>query len=179
VGEESFDAANTFQSGEVAVVEESFKVPWFGLLGGVLVAVAVGAVIRIYQNRQTTPTKAKDGEKAKPSSSKKEYSSNVEKIQIGCPECGRQLRVPSDYGGQVRCPDCETRFEVTPRHSKKQDELESVEEEVASEEAGDETETDGKVEIHCPECQQSLRIPVGYAGSVRCPACEEVFFSSA
>ena len=173
VGEESFDAANTFQSGEVAVVEESFKVPWFGLLGGVLVAVAVGAVIRIYQNRQTTPTKSKDGEKAKTSSSKKAYSSNVEKIQIGCPECGRQLRVPSDYGGQVRCPDCETRFEVTPRGSDSQDEPESVEEEVTSEES--ETETDGKVEIHCPECQQSLRIPVGYAGSVRCPACEEVF----
>ena len=36
-------------------------------------------------------------------------------------------------------------------------------------------ETDGKVEIHCPECTQSLRIPEDYTGSVRCPACEEVF----
>ena len=83
------------------------------------------------------------------------------------------MKVPSDYGGQVRCPDCETRFEVTARSSGNQEELEPVEEEITSDEA--ETEADGKVEIHCPECQQSLRIPVGYAGSVRCPACEEVF----
>ena len=44
---------------------------------------------------------------------------------------------------------------------------ETVEEEPA-------VETDGKVEIHCPECTQSLRIPEDYTGSVRCPACEEV-----
>lgn len=173
VGLESFDAANTFQSGEVAVVEESFQVPWFGLLGGILLAVGVGAVIRIYQNRETTPTKVKDEEKSKRSSSKTTSSKNVEKIQIGCPECARQLRVPSDYGGQVRCPDCETRFEVTPRSGHNHDEVESVEEEIPAEDT--ETETDGKVELHCPECQQSLRIPLGYAGSIRCPACEEVF----
>ena len=36
---------------------------------------------------------------------------------------------------------------------------------------------DGKIEIHCPQCAQSLRIPSEYTGSVRCPACEEVFFA--
>jgi Zn finger protein HypA/HybF involved in hydrogenase expression len=62
---------------------------------------------------------------------------------------------------------------VTPRSNHIHDEVESVEEETPAEET--ETETDGKVELHCPECQQSLRIPLGYTGSVRCPACEEVF----
>ena len=173
IGAESFDASNTFQSGEVIVVEESFQIPWVGLLGGLLVAVAVGAMIRIYQNRQLVPNKPKaEKSKTKSPDSGRSDSINVEKIQIGCPECARQLRVPSDYGGQVRCPDCETRFEVTPRTTISQDADESAEDDVTE---VAEPESDGKVELHCPECQQSLRIPEDYTGSVRCPACEEVF----
>ena len=175
VDAESFDAANTFQSGEINVVEESFEIPWFGLFGGILVAVAIGAVIRIYQNRDVSPAKPKVRKDSKTSSTHQSRSAQAEKIQISCPECARQLRVPSDYGGQVRCPDCETRFEVTPRTRSIPDEVEQVEEEIPDEDG--ESEKDGKVEIHCPKCQQSLRIPNGYAGSIRCPACEEVFSS--
>ena len=175
VDAESFDATNTFQSGEINVVEESFEIPWFGLFGGILVAVAIGAVIRIYQNRDVSPAKPKVRKDSKTSSTHQSRSAQAEKIQISCPECARQLRVPSDYGGQVRCPDCETRFEVTPRTRPILDEVEQVEEEIPDEDG--ESEKDGKVEIHCPKCQQSLRIPNGYAGSIRCPACEEVFSS--
>ena len=157
------------------MVEESFEIPWFGLFGGILVAVAIGAVIRIYQNRDVSPAKPKVRKDSKTSSTKQSRSAQAEKIQISCPECARQLRVPSDYGGQVRCPDCETRFEVTPRTSSIPDEVEPVEEEIPDEYG--ESEKDGKVEVHCPKCQQSLRIPNGYAGSIRCPACEEVFSS--
>ena len=32
-----------------------------------------------------------------------------------------------------------------------------------------------KVEISCPDCSQSLRIPSSYEGSVRCPACTKIF----
>ena len=32
------------------------------------------------------------------------------KIEIACPECSSTLRVPSDYGGSVRCPSCSTVF---------------------------------------------------------------------
>ncbi len=169
VGEERFDASNTFQSGEVVVDETSFSPPWFGLLGGLFGAIAIGACIRIYQNRQVGSSKPKPvKEKSNRSKTAQTRSADVEKIQIGCPECGRQLRVPSDYGGQVRCPDCENRFEVEPRV----EHADEVEEEV---EEVEERTTDEKVEVHCPECQQSLRIPQGYAGSIRCPACEEVF----
>ena len=34
---------------------------------------------------------------------------------------------------------------------------------------------DGKIEISCPDCSQSLRIPESYDGSVRCPSCKSVF----
>ena len=37
------------------------------------------------------------------------------------------------------------------------------------------TPTDEKVEISCPECSQSLRVPFEYKGNVKCPACEHKF----
>ena len=169
VGEQSVEATNTFQSGEVIVEEASFSVPWVGIFGGLMTAVGIGAFIRIYQNRQVGSSKPKpktDTPSSKPS--EKIRSENVEKIQVGCPECARQLRVPSDYGGQVRCPDCSNRFDVTPR-------ADSLREMDEAEEVTQKVESDGKIELHCPECAQSLRIPDTYIGAVRCPACEEVF----
>ncbi|MBT5390951.1 MAG: hypothetical protein HOL22_01230 [Euryarchaeota archaeon] len=168
VGSESFEETNTFQSGEVIVEEASFSIPWVGIFGGVMMAIAIGAFIRIYQNRQIAPSTPKSAEK-KPTSKSSDNirTENVEKIQVGCPECARQLRVPSNYGGQVRCPDCSTSFEVQPR-------VDTSNEDDASEEIQD-IEEDGKIELHCPSCEQSLRIPEHYRGSVRCPSCEEVF----
>ena len=173
VGEQSFTASNSFQSGSVVVEEASFEFPWVGLIGGVMLAVAVGAFIRIYQNRSTGLSKAATVRvhKLEDDSTPKSTVSRADKIQVGCPECARQLRVPSDYGGQVRCPDCSHRFEVTPRIDPTREEAEP---ELEHEGEAD-SESDGKVEIHCPECAQSLRIPGDYQGSVRCPACEEVF----
>ena len=174
VGDESFVAKNTFQSGEVVVEEVSFSIPWVGILGGLMSAVAIGALIRIYQNRQIgTPIIKSSKESTKSKSNAKSRSEPVEKIQVGCPECARQLRVPSDYGGNIRCPDCTHRFEVSPRIDSSRDQVEEEEEE-EKEEVQEESH-DGKIELHCPECDQSLRIPGTYTGSVRCPACEEVF----
>ena len=169
VGDDSFTATNTFQSGEVVVEDASFSVPWVGLFGGIMIAVAVGAIIRIFQNRQVGTSKPKPVKEESTSKSKRTNSPvDIEKIQVGCPECARQLRVPSDYGGQVRCPDCSHRFDVTPRTDQSREHTEDEDE-------TPEVVSDGKVELHCPECDQSLRIPETYTGSVRCPACEEVF----
>ena len=169
VGDDSFTATNTFQSGEVVVEEASFSIPWVGLFGGLMIAVAIGAMIRIYQNRQMSTSNSKPVKDDLTSKSNlKSRPETIEKIQVGCPECARQLRVPSDYGGQVRCPDCSHRFDVIPR-------TDTSQEHTVSEDETPEVAKDGKVELHCPECEQSLRIPETYTGSVRCPACEEVF----
>ncbi|NCG00345.1 MAG: hypothetical protein GWP25_00965 [Euryarchaeota archaeon] len=167
VGSESFEETNTFQSGEVIAEETSFSIPWVGILGGVMMAIAIGAFIRIYQNRQLNPSSSETmKKKSVDKSAETSRPENIEKIQVGCPECARQLRVPSDYGGQVRCPDCSTSFEVIPRTDS------SIGEDVVEEQ---QEEEDGKIEIHCPSCEQSLRIPENYGGSIRCPSCEEVF----
>ena len=36
-----------------------------------------------------------------------------------------------------------------------------------------------KIEVSCPECSQSLRVPAGYSGNAKCPACETKFEVSA
>ena len=86
--------------------------------------------------------------------------------------CSRQLRVPENYSGSVKCPDCSNSFTVdpNPEHDSDANGNENVEEVVQE-------KSDGKKEISCPECSQSLRIPESYDGSVRCPSCKMIFKS--
>ncbi|MDP6362885.1 MAG: hypothetical protein QF633_06610 [Candidatus Poseidoniaceae archaeon] len=168
VGGEQLTTLGSFTSAEAAVVEDTFEFPWVGLFGGIALAGAVVAAVRIRQNQALKPSsKSKSKSKIKPKKTAGTAASDV-KIQIGCPECARQLRVPASYTGSVRCPDCSNSFEVEGTSAEEEDEPEEIEEE--------EVEiVDEKVEISCPECAQSLRVPSDYAGSVRCPACEHVF----
>ena len=80
--------------------------------------------------------------------------------------------MPENYQGSVKCPDCSNSFEVNEivEKSDEETEQETVDEIV-------EQKSDGKIEISCPECSQSLRIPESYHGSVRCPSCKTVFKS--
>jgi uncharacterized CHY-type Zn-finger protein len=160
-------ALGSFTSADAAVVEDSFTIPWVGLFGGVALAGAILAAVQIRQKQGLTPSK-KSKSPAKLKSNSKSVATD-EKIQVGCPECARQLRVPASYSGSVRCPDCSNRFDVEGAPAEEEDEdIETVEE-------PEEEPVDEKIEVSCPECSQSLRVPSSYAGSVRCPACEHVF----
>lgn len=167
--------SESYISSEVEAEAEEFEVPWLALFGGVCLAGAIVAGVRIQQAQSLKPSRKRD--KVRPSKSKSKGGSkdtkNIEKIQIGCPECARQLRVPATYSGSVRCPDCSNRFDVEGRsedvEEAEEDEVEEVVDEAVAE------QSDKKVEVSCPECAQSLRVPSDYSGSVRCPACEHVF----
>ena len=169
VGEEQLTGSETFLSAEVEQASEGFAVPWLGLLGGLALAGALIAAVRIKQAQSLNPSSKVGKPSKRTSSSKSKASVSDVKIQIGCPECARQLRVPASYTGSVRCPDCSNKFDVEG----KQEESEAPEEVEEEEEEIEVVEE--KVEISCPECSQSLRVPHDYAGSVRCPSCEHVF----
>jgi uncharacterized CHY-type Zn-finger protein len=171
VGQQIITSSQTYTSGvAVSSSSQSYDIPWIGIISGIAIAGVVILAMRLKntskestsvspQSKSQTP-KAK---KQKSTKSKATASSNDRKVQVGCPECARQLRVPSSYSGKVRCPDCSTRFDVTSRDEPRQEE--EIEEIVEQE----------KKEIACPDCAQSLRVPTDYAGSVRCPACKVVF----
>ena len=151
---------------EVVVPEtsESLSIPWSGLLlgaAGGLVLLVVEAI------RRRTPTDGKQPatEAANTSSTDRTASDPLEKIEVACPSCDRRLRVPGDYSGAVRCPDCRERFEVEA----------SVEQTPVPETTEEAAKPSEKVEIGCPACSRRLRVPTDFNGRVRCPSCKHEF----
>jgi predicted Zn finger-like uncharacterized protein len=152
----------TVQSQEVE--EEGFEIPWVAIGGGMATSAAIILVLHL---RRTSVSEIELPEKKK-KESKKAVKKEVESVERSCPSCERTLRIPGDYSGTVRCPDCSERFEVEAE----------MEEEIEEEDFDDleviETPP-AKVEIACPECSSTLRVPSDYGGSVRCPSCSTVF----
>jgi predicted Zn finger-like uncharacterized protein len=152
----------TVQSQEVE--EEGFEIPWVAMGGGMATSAAIILVLHL---RRTSVSEIELPEKKK-KESKKAVKKEVESVERSCPSCERTLRIPGDYSGTVRCPDCSERFEVEAE----------IEEEIEEEDFDDleviETPP-AKVEIACPECSSTLRVPSDYGGSVRCPSCSTVF----
>ena len=152
----------TFVS-SISVTEQSneFTIPWSGIFAGFAIASLVILIIRI-RNSEDKPKKKREPKK---SAKSQQLQLSEIKIEIACPVCARQLRVPENYQGSVRCPDCSQSFDV------------GLEQEAMDEDDEQEAEDigDGKIEISCPDCSQSLRIPESYDGSVRCPSCKSVF----
>jgi uncharacterized CHY-type Zn-finger protein len=170
IGQQIVTSSQSYSSGVTVSSAQSYDIPWIGMISGIAIAGAVILIMRLKntlkENTSASPRYKDRTAKTKKTitKSKTTASSNDRKVQVGCPECARQLRVPASYSGKVRCPDCSTRFDVTSRDEPRQEE-EEVEEIVEQE----------KKEISCPDCAQSLMVPTDYAGSVRCPACKVVF----
>ena len=169
IGQEIITSSQSFTSGTNEASTQSYEIPWIGMISGIAIAGAVILAFRLKNtSKEVVPKSPKNKintskPKKKSSKSKSSTSSSDRKVQVGCPECARQLRVPASYSGKVRCPDCSNRFDVISREeSDKEDEIEEIIEQE-------------KKEIACPDCAQSLRVPTDYSGSVRCPACKVVF----
>lgn len=166
-------AETTYVSGDV-VVENSNEWPIAAIVWGVAFGGAVVLVLRLQSRRkELATTSSTSSSSTKPSTVS---LASEEKRQVSCPACDRRLRVPVSYAGTIGCPDCGHKFAVeastTPppassKPAEEEDEVEVVEE-------APETSPE-KVEVSCPACSQTLRIPRSYQGSVRCPACTNIF----
>ena len=175
VSQQTINTENIFISSVTQTEEESQPIPWSGILGGIALAATIILVIRIRGSNSSGESSISQPKKNKVSNDSEVNLSDV-KIQIACPECSRQLRIPSNYSGSVRCPDCEHSFEVEEKKDPTRDiEQNIVEQESNEEEPIEENINDGKIQVSCPDCSQTLRIPESYSGSVRCPACKNIF----
>jgi uncharacterized CHY-type Zn-finger protein len=163
--------STSYVSGQV-VVDTSFDWPVGAIAWGLVLGAALVLGARLRYRTAAKPRVGAVNESSPPPPLKQQPSD--EKREISCPECDRRLRVPASYSGSVGCPDCATKFSVEAE----------VTEQIRSEPAPSEDHSipkqsqrtsDGKLDIACPDCSQSLRIPASYEGSVRCPACTKIF----
>ncbi len=170
---EVVSAEATYVSGEV-VVETNNAWPLAAIGWGLALGTGIVLMLRL-QSRTSALPKGSNTPRASKSLSKASPAPE-EKREVSCPECDRRLRVPVSYAGSVGCPDCSHKFAVeasaappssTPATQREDDEVEVVNKQPEP--------LPAKIEIGCPECAQTLRIPRSYEGSVRCPACTHVF----
>jgi uncharacterized Zn-finger protein len=169
---ESVVEDTSYISGQ-AVVKSDFDLPlgaiaWGAALG---VALVLGARLRF-----RTQVSAKSTKASMPGTSTRDTAAPTkEKREVTCPSCDRRLRVPVDYTGSVGCPDCSTKFTVEAEASVPATEAEESTPSVNETPPPKKEKSDGKIEVACPDCDQTLRIPGSYRGSVRCPACTKIF----
>lgn len=160
-------------SGQV-VVESGVDWPLGAIAWGAMLGAGLVLAARLrYRSQEASPSpKITSSNNASARSSGSQPSE--EKREISCPECDRRLRVPVTYSGSVGCPDCSTKFSVEADVTDvRQPETDSSDGSVSTVPAP--AKNDGKIEVGCPDCQQTLRIPSSYQGSVRCPACTKIF----
>lgn len=155
----------------VPEAESTLDIPWSGIALGAAGGLALLTVEAIRRRAPSSSAGSKPSGAAASSSSDagSAPSAPAEKVEVACPACDRTLRVPSDYSGAVRCPDCRERFDVEPQApaSPSPSAQESEKTEVV--------EAPEKVEIGCPACARTLRVPTTFNGRVRCPACKHEF----
>ena len=154
---------------EEVVDEASMDVPFVAIGGGIAIAACVIFVLHLRRGSGDASSVEKKPVKKKPAP--KPEKKDAEPVERSCPSCDRTLRIPGDYSGTVRCPDCSEKFKVEAEPSAGlDDELDSIDDEVVEEKP-----VEKKVEIACPQCSSTLRVPSSYRGSVRCPSCSNVF----
>jgi len=159
-------------SDQVMVISESvegdseeFAIPWGGILGGLVVGMALIFIIRM----KNSPRKEKKEKKTetKPSVSKDD------KIEVACPTCDRRLRVPSTYSGGVRCPECENRFDIEAKVEEPEVTPDEAPQEIPQDDLWSASDNDI---LECPKCIRKLKVPFDRRpAKARCPACEAIF----
>jgi hypothetical protein len=157
-------------SDEVMIISEpseeessEFTIPWGGILGGLAAGMGVILAIRI----KNSPDKSTKEKKSKP----KKNVVTDEKVEVACPTCDRRLRVPSTYSGGVKCPECETKFDVEAEEN----EDDTSEEEQPVDEGQLWSSSDNDI-LGCPKCTRKLKVPYDKRpAKARCPACETIF----
>ncbi|MGA0380672.1 MAG: hypothetical protein ACO3NJ_07740, partial [Candidatus Poseidoniaceae archaeon] len=153
------------------VVEEaSVELPFVAIGGGIAASCCVILVLHLRRGAsldQPKPEKVAKKKTTAPQPEKKE----AEPVERSCPACERTLRIPGDYSGTVRCPDCSEKFQVeSERMPELDEELDAIDDTVDEEQP-----IEKKIEIACTQCSSKLRVPSNYRGSVRCPSCSNVF----
>ena len=158
----------------------------YGSLAGLFIGLVTRTVMRARAGVPLLSRRERGERKEKP---KKSLTKTAEeKVEVACPACDQRLRVPATYSGSARCPACAQTFPVEASVEELPPEVEEeepVEEppepiEQESEQEPEPVRTDGEKTssssddvIHCPDCEQKLKVPYNRRPvRARCPACK-------
>ncbi len=147
---------------------DDFEIPWGGILGGLTLGMVAIFAVRI----KNSPGREK---KEKAPKSTKVSATKEEKIEVACPTCDRRLRVPDTYSGAVRCPECETKFDVEAKveTSIPEEKQHTAEKLSPAEDLFSSSDNDI---LGCPKCTRKLKVPYDKRpAKARCPACSTIF----
>jgi len=170
--------------------EAESVIDWLSIVYGSLAGLFIGLVTRtVMRARAGVPllSRRERGErKEKPKKSPQKTADA--KVEVACPACDQRLRVPATYSGSARCPACAQTFPVVASVEDLPSEVEEEEPvEESSEPIGQESEQEpepvradeektsssGDDVIHCPDCEQKLKVPYDRRPvRARCPACK-------
>tara|TARA_B100000886_G_scaffold333736_1_gene288251 strand:- start:699 stop:2018 length:1320 start_codon:yes stop_codon:yes gene_type:complete len=146
-----------------------FEIPTGGILSGLVLGMVFIFLVRI----KNSPRSEKRKNLKKESRNKKSDS----KVDVECPTCSRMLRVPADYTGGVRCPECDKKFEVEAENKNQEDKNDTDKIKDNGNEIADELFASSSNDIlECPKCFSNLKVPYEKRpAKARCPACEIIF----
>ena len=168
--------------------DSGYTVDWIAMVYGALAGLLIGLVTRtVMRARAGVPLMSRRERGERTAKAKKTITKKVEeKVEVACPACDQRLRVPSTYSGTARCPACAQTFPVEASAEAEDDDFdeEIVEDTpVPSEQEDDEPEQEkqsasGGDVIHCPDCEQKLKVPYERRPvRARCPACKCEFLA--
>lgn len=179
----------SFKSQSLESSESGNNVDWiaivYGALAGLLIGLVTRTVMRARAGEPLLSRRERGGRNTKPKKTKSKVVDD--KVEVACPACDQRLRVPASYSGTARCPACAQTFPVEAVEEVEQDIVEqvseeessqSVEEDIVEEKQEKQSSSAGDV-IHCPDCEQKLKVPYNRRPvRARCPACKCEFLAT-
>ncbi|MGB1467224.1 MAG: hypothetical protein ACPG8M_00865 [Candidatus Thalassarchaeaceae archaeon] len=153
----------------------------YGFIAGLTIVIMAKIIISAISNRTPSTINNSKLRPARESRLDAKNNKKQQKREVICPLCEQRLNVPSYHEGLVKCPSCESNFEVQPLENKTQKKDDIIQEEIESEDDDEITipssSSSGDM-LNCPSCEQKLRVleskrPV----RARCPACRCEFMA--
>ena len=146
--------------------ESNISINWLNVIIGFGIGLAIIFSVRIISAKNQT--EHKESKTYSKRNQKEEVKEEQKKRGVDCPSCSKQLQVPINYSGQVKCPSCLNQFSTkSETNQEESSEIELDEELTAS--------SDDDV-VGCPKCDQVLRVPYDKRpAKARCPACKCIF----
>tara|TARA_B110000881_G_scaffold202475_1_gene202402 strand:- start:1256 stop:2869 length:1614 start_codon:yes stop_codon:yes gene_type:complete len=171
----------------IAVQSEELPFDFYAVLYGSIAGLTIVLLIKVVSGTvlNRTPSTDSNSKIRAPRGPRLSTKSLVKaaKREISCPLCEQRLNIPSSHEGKVKCPSCDSNFEVKPAETIQPFTDDAVKDDPESDSNIDNSQSIVSVSskeemLDCPECSQKLRVQLDKRPvHARCPACRTEFMA--